>query len=200
MHTIEDVNRLIAASTTTSLGEDGGVQVLSPDKGNVCFAASQHGWSFTLESFAHMYATRAAATATGTSSSSSASDIDVTAFAKRLWGDWYHDLNTHKFTRVRPHGSSPRTFVQYILDPLYKIYSQVIGEAPEDFAVTLRKLNIRMKSKELHLDPKPLLKLALSRFFGPPTGFVRKCPCVTLGIRHQKPPKQCGCLIPMGLS
>jgi hypothetical protein len=28
---------------------------LSPELGNVCFAASQMGWSFTLKSFAKMY-------------------------------------------------------------------------------------------------------------------------------------------------
>ena len=29
-----------------------------------------------------------------------------------------------------------------------------------------------MKNKEMHLDPRPLLKLILSRFFGRPKGFV----------------------------
>jgi 116 kDa U5 small nuclear ribonucleoprotein component len=157
MHTIEEVNTLIS---THSAHEGGIPQRLSPELGNVCFACAQHGWSFTLESFAQLYCTRHPGMM-------SAEDL-----AKRLWGDWYHDPNSSAITKKRPHSSSSRTFVQYVLEPVYKIYSQAIGETPEDLLFTLKSLGVHMKGREINLDPKPLLKLALSRFFGYPRGFV----------------------------
>lgn len=52
------------------------------------------------------------------------------------------------------------------------MYAQVVGETPEDLMVVLRNMGVKMKNKELHLDPRPLLKLTLQRFFGKPKGFV----------------------------
>ncbi len=50
-------------------------------------------------------------------------------FAKRLWGDIWFQEDTRMFRRKAPQGRpTDRSFVQFILEPLYKIYSQVIGE------------------------------------------------------------------------
>lgn len=173
MHTIEEANKLIIAyggSSSSSNSNDSASDsdsytqpLLSPLKGNVCFSSGQHGWSFTLESFAHIYLLRNKELGLFT---------DASEFAKRLWGDWYHDPMQETFTRTKPHGNASRTFVQYILEPLYKIYSQVIGESPEDLRPVLHNLGIHLNSKEIHLDPKPLLKLIMSKFFGYPRGFV----------------------------
>eukprot|EP00613_Pedinella_sp_CCMP2098_P038485 CAMPEP_0171804652 /NCGR_PEP_ID=MMETSP0991-20121206/74235_1 /TAXON_ID=483369 /ORGANISM="non described non described, Strain CCMP2098" /LENGTH=997 /DNA_ID=CAMNT_0012417059 /DNA_START=82 /DNA_END=3073 /DNA_ORIENTATION=- len=65
-----------------------------------------------------------------------------------------------------------RTFVQYILEPLYKMYSAALGEEPEELARTLREVGVSLSKPELHLDPKPLLKLIMGRFFGDCSGFV----------------------------
>jgi len=155
-HTLEEVNNLIVAHTHTSLKP----QRLSPELGNVCFAAGQHGWSFTLASFAALYCER-----------HPRFGLNPTDLAKRLWGDWFFNTEKNAFSRTKSAGSV-RTFVQYILEPLYKIYAHVIGETPEDLLTIFKQLGIRMKSAEMHLDPRPLLKLALSRFFGKPAGFV----------------------------
>lgn len=157
MHTIEDANKIIVANSASLMESP---LLLRPDRGNVCFSSGQHGWSFTLESFAHLYVSRYPGT------------IDPDDLAKRLWGDWYHDAQENSFTKTKPHGSAVRTFIQFVLEPLYKIYSQVIGEAPDDLARTLRKLGVHLKTKEIHMDPKPLLRLALSKFFANPGGFV----------------------------
>ena len=61
-----------------------------------------------------------------------------------------------------------RSFVQHILEPLYKLYSNIIGESAEDLKVIFKQLHIKMKKEEFHLDPRPLLKLSLQRFFGLP--------------------------------
>ena len=60
-----------------------------------------------------------------------------------------------------------------MLEPVYKIYSLIIGENPEEIARSLKKqLGIVLKMKEASMDPKPLLALTFSKFFGYPRGFV----------------------------
>jgi U5 small nuclear ribonucleoprotein component len=156
-HTIEEANRIIIENSSTMLEAP---QLLNPAFGNVCFASGQHGWSFTLKSFADMYINRHRI------------DLDPEDLCGRLWGDWYHDRKQGVFTKKRPTSSAPRTFVSYVLEPLYKIYSHSVGEGPQDLTAVLKRLGISLTSKELHLDPKPLLKLILSKFFGYPHGFV----------------------------
>ena len=52
---------------------------LSPEKGNVLFACSSMGWSFTLQSFAKMYVDSFPPTKKGTPG------INAHEFARRLW-------------------------------------------------------------------------------------------------------------------
>lgn len=48
-HTIEEINELIQFCDPNSTYR------ISPELGNVCFASSMMGWSFTLNSFAKIY-------------------------------------------------------------------------------------------------------------------------------------------------
>lgn len=82
--------------------------------GNVCFASSLYDVCFTLESFAAMYS--AAHPDSGLRSS------DMAAW---LWGDVYFNTKSRRFTRRQPHASAQRSFVEFILEPLYKIFAQV---------------------------------------------------------------------------
>jgi U5 small nuclear ribonucleoprotein component len=85
---------------------------LSPERGNVAFASTQMGWCFTLRSFATMY-------------SDTFGSFDISEFAKRLWGNIYLDSEKRKFTRKAADVDSKRSFVHFILEPLYKLYTQV---------------------------------------------------------------------------
>lgn len=85
---------------------------LSPERGNVAFASTQMGWCFTLRSFATMY-------------SDTFGSFDISEFAKRLWGNIYFDSEKRKFTRKAADVDSKRSFVHFILEPLYKLYTQV---------------------------------------------------------------------------
>ncbi len=167
MHTLEDVNNIIrshveAASVQDSSRSFDFARRLSPELGNVCFASGLHGWSFTLESFAELYCSR-----------NPECVFSSDQLAKRLWGDWFYVEATHAISRKKPAGGgAARTFVQYILEPLYKIYSHVIGETPDDLQVILKQLGVKLTRKELEMNPRPLLKLCLGRFFGLPRGFV----------------------------
>ncbi|XP_026720426.1 116 kDa U5 small nuclear ribonucleoprotein component [Athene cunicularia] len=107
-HIVDEVNGLISMySTDENL-------VLSPLLGNVCFSSSQYSICFTLGSFAKIYA-------------DTYGDINYQEFAKRLWGDIYFNPKTRKFTKKAPTSSSQRSFVEFILEPLYKILAQVCG-------------------------------------------------------------------------
>jgi len=156
-HTIDEVNTLLSGVAPSSN------YYLSPELGNVCFGSSLSGWSFTVNSFARIYA------------QSFGAALDHKEFAKRLWGDHFYDPSTRKFLKksTSPSGSTlSRSFVHFIMNPLYKIYSQVIGEDPPELAKTLYELGIELKKNEFHLNSKPLLKLVLTQFFGNATGFV----------------------------
>jgi len=59
----------------------------------------------------------------------------------RLWGDAWLDPATRTFKKsAPPGGGTPRTFVQYLLEPLYKLYSACLSEEPETLSATLRTL------------------------------------------------------------
>lgn len=126
-HTIDEINSIIA---TCAPGEDLRV---SPELGNVAFGCSGMGWTFTLPSFARMYAdtffqpSKLSMNTGNTESLSSKSEF-ISNFAKRLWGDLYFDAESRKFLKKAPAPESKRTFIHFILEPLYKIYSHIVGE------------------------------------------------------------------------
>jgi U5 small nuclear ribonucleoprotein component len=142
----------------------GSPQRLSPELNNVCFASAEHRWSFTLLSFAEMYSSRQVV--------QGGQEINAKGMAKRLWGEWYFNEESKSFSKKKSHPAMMRTFVQFILEPVYKMYSQIVGENPEDLVVSMKKLGILLKNREIHMDSKPLMRIVMSRFFGYPRGFV----------------------------
>ncbi|KAF9782174.1 P-loop containing nucleoside triphosphate hydrolase protein [Thelephora terrestris] len=152
-HTIDEINTLIS-----SIDPDPALR-LSPENGNVAFASTDMHWCFTLRSFARMYA-------------EAYGPLDVNAFADRLWGDIYFSPSTRKFTRKAEDPETPRSFVHFILTPLYKLYSQVLSEDTESLKETLGSLGILLKPAMFKMDVRPLLKVVAGQFFGPATGLV----------------------------
>ena len=57
--------------------------------------------------------------------------------ARRLWGDVYFQPRTRGFRRKPPEGGGPRSFVQFVLEPLYKLVTLTISEPEAD--VRLRR-------------------------------------------------------------
>lgn len=82
-----------------------------------------------------------------------------------LWGDIYYNEETRKFSR-KSEGGLPRSFVHFVLEPFYKIISQVISKDRSELMPVMKKLSIYLKKKDYALDIKPLLKLILSKYFG----------------------------------
>jgi 116 kDa U5 small nuclear ribonucleoprotein component len=154
-HVVEEVNTVIE-NTLPGQGEK---RRLSPEKGNVAFACTEMGWCFTLQSFAKMYA-------------DTYPKVDAAEFSRRLWGDIFYNPKSRKFTRKGIEERSKRTFVNFVLEPIYKLYSHTISESPEDLKDTLATLGISLKPSQYKTDARVLLKLVCEQFFGPADGFV----------------------------
>ena len=154
-HVVEEVNTVIE-NTIPGQGEK---RRLSPEKGNVAFACTDMGWCFTLQSFAKMY-------------SETYPKVDAADFGRRLWGDIFYNPKSRKFTRKGMEERSKRTFVNFVLEPIYKLYSHTISESPEDLKDTLATLGISLKPSQYKTDARVLLKLVCEQFFGPADGLV----------------------------
>ncbi|EXJ57009.1 elongation factor 2 [Cladophialophora yegresii CBS 114405] len=154
-HVVEEVNTVIE-NTIPGRGEK---RRLSPEKGNVAFACTSMDWVFTLPSFAKMYA-------------ETYPKVEANEFSRRLWGDIFFNPRSRKFTRKGVEEGSKRAFVNFVLEPIYKLYAHSISESPEDLAPTLKTLGITLKPSQLKSDARDLLKLVCAQFFGPASGFV----------------------------
>ncbi len=153
-HTIEEVNTLLLKYWTGGKDTCPG---LSPSKGNVCFASALHGWVFSTESFARVY------------SAAFGGEVDAKALKRRLWGDWWFDPEKRKFVKSQPCGDYEeeieRSFIAFILNPLYKVYAAVMGEDASTLRACMKELGVKLSALECELDPKPLLRLACGRIF-----------------------------------
>lgn len=156
-HTLEEVNSLLSVYSEDETGV-----TVSPLLGNVCFASSYYRFCFTLGSFAKIY-------------SDSFGGINDKEFARRLWGDIYFNSKTRKFTKKTPSSSSQRSFVEFVLEPMYKIFAQVVGDVDECLPRLCDELGISLTKEERKLNIRPLLRLVCNRFFGDFTGFVDMC-------------------------
>ncbi|XP_064613567.1 LOW QUALITY PROTEIN: 116 kDa U5 small nuclear ribonucleoprotein component-like [Liolophura sinensis] len=154
---LDEVNSIISL-----YAEDTENRRVSPILGNVCFASSYYRFCFTLGSFAKIY-------------SDTYGGINEVEFARRLWGDIYFNGRTRKFTKKPPHSTSQRSFVEFILEPLYKIFAQIIGDVDECLPRLCDELGISLTKEEKKINIRPLLRLICRRFFGDFTGLVDMC-------------------------
>ena len=154
-HVVEQVNTVIE-NTIPGRGES---RRLSPEKGNVAFACSSMNWIFTLPSFAKMYA-------------DSYPGVSIEDLSIRFWGDIFFNPTRRSFTRKGVEPESKRSFVTFVLEPIYKLYSHTISDSPDDLKDTLETLGIYLKPSQYKLDAKDLLMLVCAQFFGGSEGFV----------------------------
>eukprot|EP00804_Cyclotella_cryptica_P011169 CCRYP_007706-RC/>CCRYP_007706-RC protein AED:0.21 eAED:0.21 QI:227/1/1/1/1/1/5/189/803 len=163
---------------------------LSPDRGNVIFASSMHGYAFSLESFATQYLDHLDvhyiedddrdALGGFKNHSGLGKNLSVETFTSRLWGNAYLDPRSRTFQRRAADcapdpdtGLSPkRTFVQFVLEPLYKMYTLCLGESEKDVEKAFRSLGVLLGKEELRASARPLMRAAFRKYFGVSTGFV----------------------------
>ncbi|XP_059478720.1 116 kDa U5 small nuclear ribonucleoprotein component [Neocloeon triangulifer] len=163
-HILEELNGLLGLYS-----EEENPLIFSPLNGNVCFASAQFGICFTLKSFAKIYA-------------ETYGGVNPNEFAKRLWGDIYFNSKTRKFSKKAPHNAPQRSFVEFILEPLYKIFAQVVGDVDVSLPDLMSELGIHLTKEEMKMNIRPLLRLVCSKFIGHFSGFVDMC------VQHIKSP------------
>eukprot|EP00538_Stauroneis_constricta_P000158 CAMPEP_0119551688 /NCGR_PEP_ID=MMETSP1352-20130426/4873_1 /TAXON_ID=265584 /ORGANISM="Stauroneis constricta, Strain CCMP1120" /LENGTH=1046 /DNA_ID=CAMNT_0007597789 /DNA_START=65 /DNA_END=3205 /DNA_ORIENTATION=+ len=171
LHLVESMNELIGSSSR------GRYPKLNPQSGNVAFSSAQHGWLFTLESFAQIYVDHQTDDLV-----SLGNNLPVDELGKRLWGDCYMDpvkRTFHDSPRRCSVKGVERTFVAFILEPLYKIYTTCLGEQESDVNKVLRGLGILLKREQLRTSSRPLLRTALSKFFE-----TASCGYVDMLVKH----------------
>lgn len=148
---IDEVNSIIGDQTKS----------LSPLLGNVCFASSQYSVCFTLKSFAKLYLER-----------SGTKTITYKQFASKLWGNLYLDGDTSKFVKEPPTKTSKRSFVEFILEPLYKFFRLAVEEPDKQFLELTEKYKIKLTKEQKKLNVRPLLRITCSQIFGTFQSFV----------------------------
>ena len=53
-------------------------------------------------------------------------------FRRVLWGDYYYNSETRKFITKPSKEYTKRTFVEFILEPLYKLLSRSLSHEKEE--------------------------------------------------------------------
>lgn len=100
-----------------------------------------------------------------------------------------HEYFSRTFTQHTQPPNTQRTFVEFILEPLYKIFSQIIGDVDTNLQQLLDELGVKLTKTEMKLNIRPLLRLVCSRFFGDFSGFVEMCvdhiPSPNKNARHK---------------
>ena len=138
---IEKANEVISCYPNS---EDVADFTFDPLKGNVIFGSALHGWWFTLDSYARLWAQK------------------YNLPKEKLWGENFHNKEANKW-QTEPEAAE-RGFVRFILNPLAKIY-QVLNEGDTSKVENaLTKLDIKLTPEEAKLQPYQLRKIVFSRF------------------------------------
>lgn len=147
--TIESANVIISTYRDELLGD---VQVY-PQKGTVAFGSGLHGWGFTLNRFAKMYASKFG--------------VEKSKLMERLWGENYFDAEGKKWVK-QPQSSSgkalQRGFCQFIMDPIYKLFQSIMNGEKAKYEKMLKSLSISLTTEEQEQTGKPFLKLVMKKF------------------------------------
>jgi elongation factor 2 len=147
--TIETANVIIATYEDELLGD---VQVY-PEKGTVGFGSGLHGWGFTLSKFADMYASKFG--------------VAKERMVQKLWGDNFYDPKSKKWKKSATGDDGShlrRAFVQFILDPIYKLFDSIMKDEVEKYNKMLKSLGIVLKTEDKDLKNKALLKCVMRKF------------------------------------
>jgi elongation factor 2 len=137
---IETVNVVIATYNEAEVGD---VQV-SPEAGTVAFGSGLHQWGFTLCRFSKLYAAKFG--------------IAEAKMAEKLWGNWYFDAAGKKWTTTDKGGTLKRAFVQFIMDPIVKMFAAVLEDKKQKYMKMLKAVNVTLPVDCKELVGKPLLK------------------------------------------
>jgi len=124
-----------------------------PQNGNVAMGSALHGWGFTLNTFARMYAKRFG--------------VEPKKLLPKLWGDNFFDAKTKKWYTegFLENGTElQRAFCSMILDPIMKLANSVLDNKKDLYQPMIAKLGIDLKGDELDLQGKHLLRKVMQKW------------------------------------
>jgi len=149
---VENVNVIVA----TYADDDGPMGIVRVDvnNGSVGFGSGLHGWAFTLKQFAEMYASKFG--------------VDIDKMMKKLWGENFFNAKTKKWSKAKD-ADNKRSFVMYVLDPIYMVFDAIMNFKKEATAKLLTKLTTAdgravkdiLRPEELEMEGKPLMKCVM---------------------------------------
>merc|ERR550539_1308215 len=143
---VENVNVIIA----TYADDDGpmGIVRVDPSNASVGFGSGLHGWAFTIKQFSEMYAEKFG--------------VPVAKLMTKLWGENFFNLKTKKWSKTKSE-DNVRSFCQFILDPIYKVFDCIMNFKKDETDKLLDKLGVKgkMQHEELQQEGKPLMKAVI---------------------------------------
>jgi len=146
---IESVNVIIATYKDDLLGD---VQVF-PSDGTVGFGSGLHGWGFTVQTFAKMYASKFG--------------IPRTKMMARLWGDNFFNQDSKKWSTKQFDDKGKkidRAFCAFILKPINTLFEAIMNDKTDVYQDMLKKLSINLNKDAKELKGKPLLKAVMQEW------------------------------------
>jgi elongation factor 2 len=111
-----------------------------------------HGWGFTLNTFARMYASKF--------------KIEHKRMLEKLWGDNFFNPKTNKWQSESDGDGAelPRGFCALVLDPIIKLANSVLNGKKEIYEPIIKKINVELKGEELDLTGKALLRKVMQKW------------------------------------
>ena len=129
--TVESVNVIIATYGGSDADAPMGDIQIDPIKGTVGFGSGLHGWAFSLKEFADIYAKKFGIT-------------DVSKLMAKLWGENYFDAERKKWQKKPQQKVTGKTldrsFVSFILNPIFTAFSTTKYDKKEEWKVMKEKI------------------------------------------------------------
>jgi U5 small nuclear ribonucleoprotein component len=151
---LDEVNEIVSAYAYLAENAGSKAMKVSPAEGNVVFCTSEFGGCFSLRSYAKLYIEMHCC------------KVPVEQLTRFFWGDVYYNHETKKF-QAKPTGDkSNRTFVEFILEPFYKLVGQAISEKKVELEKTLKQLGIYLNKKDYKMNTRQLLRIIMQKIFG----------------------------------
>jgi len=89
--------------------------------------------------------------------------IEVDKFMQRLWGNQFYNAKEKKWNKTGGEGYI-RGFVQFVLDPIYRVFDAVMNFKKDVVATLIDRLNIKLEADEKEMEGKPLMKAMMKRW------------------------------------
>ena len=168
---IDDFNKFIVINEIFNVGKIKN-HFVHPNKGNVLFASSEYNICFNLENYVVKYLDYINF---DKNLNKNFHLITPEKLAKCFFGDIYFHKKQFEFSK-KENKSKKRTFVKFVLEPLYKIIGYTISEEKETLIDFFANLKIKdLKDKDYKMDPKPFLIKILKKVYGLYSSLVDIC-------------------------